>query len=31
MVGTVEKEFRSTGDGTELPDYQPVFIDRIMI
>ena len=31
MVGTVEQEFRAAGNGTELADYQPFMVDRIMI
>ena len=31
MVGTVEQEFRAAGNGTELADYQPLVVDRIMV
>ena len=31
MVGTVEQEFRAAGNGTELADYQPLMVDRIMV
>ena len=31
MVGTVEQEFRAAGNGTELADYQPLVVDRVMV
>ena len=31
MVGTVEQEFRTTSNGAELSDYQPLVVDRIMV
>ena len=31
MVGTVEQKLHATGDGTELADYQPLVVDRIMV
>ena len=31
MVGTVEQEFRTAGNGTELADYQPLVADRVMV
>ena len=31
MIGTVEQEFCSAGDGAELSDYQPLVVDRVMI
>ena len=31
MVGTVEQEFYTAGDGAELSDYQPIVVDRVMI
>ena len=31
MVCTVEQEFRTAGNGTELADYQPLVVDRIMV
>lgn len=31
MVGTIEQESRTAGNGTELADYQPLVIDRIMV
>ena len=31
MVGTVQLEFRAAGNGTELADYQPLVVDRIMV
>ena len=31
MVRAVEQEFGAAGDGTELPDDQPVVVDRVMV
>lgn len=31
MVGTVEQEFYTAGDGAELSDYQPLVVNRVMI
>ena len=31
MICTVEQEFRTAGDGTELADYQPLVVDRVMV
>ena len=31
MIGTVEQELRTAGNGTELADYQPLVVDRIMV
>lgn len=31
MVGTVEQEFHTAGNGTELADYQPLVVNRVMV
>ena len=31
MVCTVEQKSRTAGNGTELADYQPLVVDRVMI